>query len=75
MSTRQSHRSLALICVALAAALPGVDPVTTTFQAIPLIVLFEASIRLAGYFEKRWAAKAAAEEAAALESSGAAGTQ
>jgi len=72
---RRSRRIGIVICVAIAAALPGVDPVTTTFQAIPLIVLFEASIRLAGYFEKRWAAQAAAEEAAALESSGAAGTQ
>jgi sec-independent protein translocase protein TatC len=70
---RRSRRLGIVICVALAAALPGVDPVTTTFQALPLLVLFEATIRLAGFFERRWAAKAAAEEAAALESSGAAG--
>ncbi len=70
---RRSRRIGIVICVALAAALPGVDPVTTTFQALPLLVLFEATIRLAGFFERRWAAKAAAEEAAALESSGAAG--
>ena len=68
---RRSRRIGIVICVALAAALPGVDPVTTTFQAIPLLFLFEASIRLAGYFEKRWAAQAAAEEAAALGSEGA----
>jgi sec-independent protein translocase protein TatC len=71
---RRSRRIGIVICVAVAAALPGVDPVTTMFQALPLLVLFEASIRLAGIFEKRWAAQAAAEEAAALESSGATGT-
>jgi sec-independent protein translocase protein TatC len=71
---RRSRRIGIVLCVAVAAALPGVDPVTTTFQAIPLLVLFEASIRLAGFFERRWAAQAAAEEAAALEQSGATGT-
>jgi sec-independent protein translocase protein TatC len=70
---RRSRRIGIVICVALAAALPGVDPVTTTFQALPLLVLFEATIRLAGVFERRWAANAAAAEAAALEQSGAAG--
>lgn len=67
---RRSRRIGIVICVAVAAALPGVDPVTTTFQAIPLLLLFEASIRLAGFFERRWQAQAAAAEAAALESSG-----
>jgi sec-independent protein translocase protein TatC len=70
---RRSRRLGIVLCVAVAAALPGVDPVTTAFQALPLLVLFEASIRLAGFFERRWAAQAAAEEAAALEQSGAAG--
>jgi sec-independent protein translocase protein TatC len=73
---RRSRRIGIVLCVAVAAALPGVDPVTTAFQALPLVVLFEASIRLAAYFERRWtlqAAAAAAAEAAALESSGAAG--
>jgi sec-independent protein translocase protein TatC len=35
-------------------ALPGVDPVTTILQTIPLLVLFEASIWAAVYFERRW---------------------
>jgi Sec-independent protein secretion pathway component TatC len=35
-------------------ALPGVDPVTTTMQTIPLLVLFQASIWAAVYFERRW---------------------
>lgn len=34
--------------------LPGVDPVTTVIETIPLAVLFEASIWLAVFFEKRW---------------------
>jgi sec-independent protein translocase protein TatC len=72
---RRSRRIGLVICVAIAAALPGIDPVTTMFQALPLIVLFEATIRFAGFFERRWAAQAAAAEAAALESSGVAGTQ
>lgn len=70
---RRSRRIGIVICVAVAAALPGVDPVTTMFQALPLLVLFEATIRLAGFFERRWAAQAAAAEAAALEQSGATG--
>ena len=71
---RRSRRIGIVICVAVAAALPGVDPVTTAFQALPLVVLFEATIRLAAVFERRWAAQAAADEAAALEQSGAAGS-
>jgi sec-independent protein translocase protein TatC len=39
---------------ALAVALPGVDPVTTAFEMIPLTVLFEGSIWLAVFFERRW---------------------
>jgi Sec-independent protein secretion pathway component TatC len=38
----------------LAVALPGVDPVTTAFEMVPLVVLYEASIWLAVFFEKRW---------------------
>jgi sec-independent protein translocase protein TatC len=34
--------------------LPGVDPVTTVIETIPLAALFEASIWLAVFFEKRW---------------------
>jgi len=35
-------------------ALPGVDPVTTMFEMIPLMLLFEGSIWLAVVFERRW---------------------
>lgn len=61
----RKHRRIGIVlCFAVAVALPGIDPVTTTMQALPLLVLFEASIRLAGVFEKRWAAQARAAEAA-----------
>jgi Sec-independent protein secretion pathway component TatC len=39
---------------ALAVALPGVDPVTTAMEMIPLLVLFEGSIWLSVAFERRW---------------------
>jgi sec-independent protein translocase protein TatC len=39
---------------ALAVALPGVDPVTTAFEMVPLMLLFEGSIWLAVAFERRW---------------------
>jgi sec-independent protein translocase protein TatC len=37
----------------LAVALPGVDPVTTTLEMIPLMILFEASIWLSVVFDRR----------------------
>jgi sec-independent protein translocase protein TatC len=42
--------------VALAVALPGVDPVTTSIEALPLIALYFLSVALAAIFERRWAA-------------------
>jgi len=38
----------------IAVALPGVDPVTTTLEMIPLMVLYGLSVLLAGVFERRW---------------------
>jgi sec-independent protein translocase protein TatC len=43
-----------MIVAAIGVALPGVDPVTTIVETIPLAVLFEASIWLAVVFERRW---------------------
>ncbi len=51
---RRNRRLGYLIVCAIGVALPGVDPVTTTIETIPLLVLFEASIWLAAAFEKRW---------------------
>jgi len=39
---------------ALAVALPGVDPVTTTFEMVPLVALYLLAVGLSGFFERRW---------------------
>jgi sec-independent protein translocase protein TatC len=54
---RRNRRIGIVVLVAISVALPGVDPVTTMLQTIPLLILFEASIWAAKYFEKRWAAQ------------------
>lgn len=59
---RRSRRIGYVLCFAISVALPGVDPITTTLQAVPLLILFEGSIWLSVFFEKRWAARAAAED-------------
>ena len=52
---RRNRRIGIVVLVAVSVALPGVDPVTTTLQTIPLLILFEATIWMAKFFEKRWA--------------------
>jgi sec-independent protein translocase protein TatC len=59
---RKNRRYAILICTVIAAALPGVDPVSMCLEAAPLIVLFELSILLAKFFgrsstevSERWA--------------------
>ena len=47
----------AVCCVAV--ALPGVDPVTTIFEAIPLLVLYEGSIWASALLDRRAARSAA----------------
>lgn len=47
---RIGYVSMAVIAVAL----PGVDPITTAFEMVPLMLLFEGSIWLAVVFERRW---------------------
>ena len=44
---RAKRRYVYLGCTVLAAALPGVDPVTMMIEVVPLILLFEASVALA----------------------------
>lgn len=59
------NRRLGYVLVAvLAVALPGVDPVTTTLEMIPLMVLFEGSIWLVVFFDRGWKRRAAARDAA-----------
>ena len=60
---RRNRRIGIVVAVTVAVVLPGVDPVTTIIEAIPLLILFEATIWLSVFFEKRWRAEAARDEA------------
>ena len=51
---RRKRRIGYVAMAALAVALPGVDPVTTAIEMIPLMALYEASIWVAAIFERRW---------------------
>jgi len=51
---RRNRRIGYVTMAALAVALPGVDPVTTLFEMVPLMILFEGSIWLSVIFERRW---------------------
>lgn len=49
------NRKIGYMTVAvIAVALPGIDPVTTALETIPLAILFETSIWMSVAFEKRW---------------------
>ncbi|MER3409483.1 MAG: twin-arginine translocase subunit TatC [Thermoleophilia bacterium] len=61
---RRNRRIGYVIVAALAVALPGVDPVTTIMEMLPLMVLFELSIWLAVFFDRRWTRQAEARAAA-----------
>lgn len=63
---RRNRRLGYVLVTALAVVLPGVDPVTTVLEMAPLMVLFEGSIWLVVFFDKRWK-RAAAERDAAWE--------
>ncbi len=60
---RRNRRIGYIAVAALAVALPGVDPVTTLFEMVPLMALFEASIWLSVLFERRWRLAEAARPA------------
>jgi sec-independent protein translocase protein TatC len=51
---RKNRRIGIVICVAVAVLLPSVDPVSLVFESVPLLILFEGSIWLSAFFEKRW---------------------
>jgi sec-independent protein translocase protein TatC len=57
---RKQRRMGYLITAAVALALPGPDPVTTFLELLPMWLLFEGSIWLAVFFERRWARAAPA---------------
>jgi len=61
---RRNRRIGYVIVAAVAVALPGVDPVTTLLEMGPLMLLFELSIWLAVFMDRRWKAREAAREAA-----------
>ena len=50
---RRNRRIGYVMMAALAVALPGVDPVTTTIEMVPLLMLFEGSIWLSVLLERR----------------------
>ena len=51
---RRNRKIGYMIVCCIGVALPGVDPVTTIMETIPLAILFESSIWLSVAFEKRW---------------------
>ena len=61
--TLRHNRRLGYFIVAvIAVLLPGVDPVTTVFEGIPLVILYEGSIWLAVLMERRFGVREAAAE-------------
>jgi Sec-independent protein secretion pathway component TatC len=54
---RRNRRIGYVAMAAVAVAMPGVDPVTTAFEMVPLMLLFECSIWLSVAFERRWRAR------------------
>jgi sec-independent protein translocase protein TatC len=55
---RHTRRMGYFIVAIVAVLLPGIDPVTTTLEAIPLFVLYEGSIWLAVLMERYWEKRA-----------------
>jgi sec-independent protein translocase protein TatC len=53
---RQNRRIGVGLCIVAVVLLPGVDFVSMGLQALPILILFEASIWTAIFFERRWAA-------------------
>jgi sec-independent protein translocase protein TatC len=57
----RNWRYATVIIAVIAAAMPGVDPVTTALEMLPLVILFLASIVLLKFADRRKARRAAAE--------------
>jgi sec-independent protein translocase protein TatC len=61
-TTLTRHWRYAVVIIAvIAAAMPAADPVTTALEALPLLILYVASIVLLKIADRRAAARAAAE--------------
>jgi sec-independent protein translocase protein TatC len=54
---RRNRRIGVAIVVVAAALLPTVDPISLVFETVPLLILFEASIWISVFFERRWQAR------------------
>jgi sec-independent protein translocase protein TatC len=55
---RRNRRYAFLGCAVVAAALPGVDPVSMLIEMVPLVLLYELSILLARVFGRTSEAEA-----------------
>jgi sec-independent protein translocase protein TatC len=51
---RQNRRMAFVILLCFAILLPTVDPVSLAFEVVPLLLLFEMSIWLSVFLERRW---------------------
>jgi len=51
---RRNRRRGYFVVACIGVALPGIDPVTTILETLPLLVLFEASIWASVICERRW---------------------
>jgi sec-independent protein translocase protein TatC len=60
---RRGWRVGIVAVVALGVALPGVDPVTTTLETVPLLILYFLAVGLATFLEPRWRGTRSAEAA------------
>jgi len=61
---RKNRRYAVVVAAAIAAILPG-DAITMALETAPLVLLYEISLRLASFIEKRGKRRAAAAEGAA----------
>jgi sec-independent protein translocase protein TatC len=52
---RHTRRIGYFLVAVVGVLLPGIDPVTTTLETVPLFVLYEGSIWLAVLMERYWA--------------------
>src|SRR3954449_11696820 len=64
---RKNRRYAILVCAVVAAALPGVDPVSMLLEMVPLVALYELSILLATAFGRP--SGEASDQVAAVEGS------
>src|SRR5215208_715180 len=51
---RRNRRIGYVSCVAVTVLLPSIDPVSLVLESVPLLILFELSIWLSPFFERRW---------------------